>query len=857
MKCLYKNADLEFNVSATTSQKISTNIRFTTQDKGTSKLTFKVFKDGVILPLSAATGKIVLKMGDGSSFINSVAIVDKVNGIAEYVLTEDQLKHPGTVHGELLLHYENNQSISVHRFIFSIEKSLIDSNIQPTAEYYVDDFQSLKESIELMADETEQKINEAEDKINLLVEQTGQVTAAQVEEAKKDIKGVTHQTLSKRLSEDFGGLSAQMAQKANETDVRFKDELIDTGDITPALQSQIAGETPIANSIPANQSVTPPTVHPNTFKEIERRRDIANITKQKHGQFINKFVGNKDGTRDLSADVKDKCSISFVDSADDIPYPKEIVSKMLRISYQTPSAYWYKRVVFTDINKPEISGYWVRKSDLLKVGALNNLVWFFDSSNTSLLLINKNRNTSLLKVGYKDEVISSGITVTLEVKEEYGDWLYISQKIDKKLGNSATVAIGFFIANIAIADKVDIVGWTQLEGSNEILPYFIYPESESERIKTEAEISHELKIIKDTLSTLQPTESTRATVDFGYNLEKPLLKYRSKLAKRNAITTVACIGDSITEGFWSGLNWDRAYPVQLRKLMQAKYGGQDEGLVTVNDTDRWSTTGSGWTSTKRGIACMQKNTNVSGNKLSFTFSGVGVDIIYSKNSDGGTCAVKIDGVDKTALNCNGSLETLAQTQSYTGLTSGQHTLEIFAPTDGKKVYIEGAYVKIVGDTSGVRVDRRGLSGSYTGNWNTALQLQAMDSQPADLFIIALGINDCGSGHTPELMKTRLQTIIDKAKTIGSVILIPMMQSDEVKDTRFVNWKDYVEIYYELADENNIGLIDVYKLFGESYQPAQQYGLFGVQNGSAEGSDATHPSARGQQLIADAIFKLIG
>jgi len=616
-------------------------------------------------------------------------------------------------------------------------------------------------------------------------------------------------------------------------------------------QSTVIADGAITTSKYADGSLTPVKIHTDTFTEINRRNDYAEILKQKHGQLLNKFVGNKNGTRSLASDTVDSCTIAFVDSEAGIPYPKEKILKIQRLTYANKnSIFWYKKIPFADVNSPEICGFWVRKSDMLSFFTLHTLVWFHDNVGASVLLLTPYRDSTVVIVGYKHTVTTSGITVTFEVVEEYNGWLYISQSIDKKPATATTVGFGFFAENqgVPITGKVDIIGCTQLEGYTSILPYFIYPESESEKTKTETEVS----VAINTISSI-----ARKTVNFGYNLEAPLLKYRSVLSKRALqVVKIACIGDSITEGYWSGRNDLYAYPVRLRMLMQAKYGGQDEGLVSVSDGDRWIFSGA-WTNVAKGIAATQRNSSVNGAKATFTFTGVAVDIIYSKNTDGGNCVVKIDGVDKTVLNCYGVTEVLAQLQSYAGLAAGEHTLEIYAPTDGKKAYVEGAYVKTVGDTAGVRVDRRARSGSFTGDWTSTLMQDAFAAQSADLFILALGVNDCGSLRTPTQMKAGLQTIITKLKTLGSVILVPMMQANEVYDARFVNWKDYVTKYYELADENNIGLIDVYKLFGEAYQPAQTYGLFGSGSGVNEGSDSIHPSVRGQQMIADTIFKLIG
>lgn len=149
-----KNADLEFNISAISNQQITSNIRFSTQDEGSAKLTFYLYKDGVALPLNAVEGKLAMRMADGSIFRSNIVIVDKVNGVAEYSLTTEQIKHYGRVNAELYLNYENNQKMSVHRFSFTIDRALIDADISLLTEFYVDDFSNLKETINVMAEET-------------------------------------------------------------------------------------------------------------------------------------------------------------------------------------------------------------------------------------------------------------------------------------------------------------------------------------------------------------------------------------------------------------------------------------------------------------------------------------------------------------------------------------------------------------------------------------------------------------------------------------------------------------------------------------------------------------------------------
>uniref|UniRef100_UPI0011A1086E phage baseplate upper protein n=1 Tax=Bacillus pumilus TaxID=1408 RepID=UPI0011A1086E len=158
------NGRLDFDVNAYTSSSVSTSINFWTQDRQTARLTFKLTKDGVPLPLAAVTGKLVLVMSDGSRFIRDVTIVDRVNGHAEYILSDKEIKHYGIVQAELSMYYANNQSMSVHQFSFNITKSLIDQDIVPITEYYVDEFEALRDKINALYDESIQTLEDLREK---------------------------------------------------------------------------------------------------------------------------------------------------------------------------------------------------------------------------------------------------------------------------------------------------------------------------------------------------------------------------------------------------------------------------------------------------------------------------------------------------------------------------------------------------------------------------------------------------------------------------------------------------------------------------------------------------------------------
>ncbi|MEC0251787.1 BppU family phage baseplate upper protein [Bacillus halotolerans] len=160
----YKDESLSFTINGRRKSPVQTNIQYTTQDKGTAKLSFQLMKDGVPLPLSAAVVKLVLLMSDGSRFVRNIEITDKLNGRLTYVLSDEEIRHVGTVQAELDVSYTNQQAMSIHQFSFEIKKALIDTAILPSVEYYIDDFESLKNKINELYNGTIQTVEELREK---------------------------------------------------------------------------------------------------------------------------------------------------------------------------------------------------------------------------------------------------------------------------------------------------------------------------------------------------------------------------------------------------------------------------------------------------------------------------------------------------------------------------------------------------------------------------------------------------------------------------------------------------------------------------------------------------------------------
>ncbi|WP_434785412.1 phage baseplate upper protein [Bacillus velezensis] len=157
---MYKTGGVAFDINANRTNGRTTSIQFMTQDTGSAKLSFSFTKDSTPLPLSAVDAKIVLLYADGSFYKKSLTITDKMNGKAEYELSDEELKHYGTVKAEIKLYYTNGQALATSFFTFSIAKTLEDQNIIPTADYYIDDFETLKDGIKHLVEEISQTVEE-------------------------------------------------------------------------------------------------------------------------------------------------------------------------------------------------------------------------------------------------------------------------------------------------------------------------------------------------------------------------------------------------------------------------------------------------------------------------------------------------------------------------------------------------------------------------------------------------------------------------------------------------------------------------------------------------------------------------
>jgi lysophospholipase L1-like esterase len=349
---------------------------------------------------------------------------------------------------------------------------------------------------------------------------------------------------------------------------------------------------------------------------------------------------------------------------------------------------------------------------------------------------------------------------------------------------------------------------------------------------------------------------------FGYNMKDSLIDYRIGLSERASTPCkIYCIGDSITRGEFTSDEPNTAWACVLRKSLQAKYGNAGEGFINVYEgtlpagSHSRVTFGAGWAlspGSKSGFGGCYANSTGATTPLTINFTGDKFTIIYTKGPTGGNADVKIDGTSIGTLSCTGATITFNNYQTFTGLTVGAHVLTI-VPANTTQVWVQGILAEI--SATGVQVHRIGYSGYVSGDWNNANTKASWAGKPPHLAIIALGINDGGTGVSLTTYKNNMEALVQHFISVGSsVILLPYMTSGSGWATA---WPNYVKVNYELSKKYNTGLIDIYQAWGKSYTFAQTRGLYGPATNDftgASGSNTAHPGDKGHRYIASIVEK---
>ncbi|MBC1458483.1 BppU family phage baseplate upper protein [Listeria newyorkensis] len=167
---VYKNLGTTLEISSAHQGSIDLEGSFSTQDVKTARLIFKLTKDGSDMPLSALDAHIYLTSPTLKS--ESKALINKDESTVSYILTDEEIKHYGPVQAELYLRYTNGQTLSVHKFHFTIDQALIDQDMEIIEHVYNASIEELMNEYRDTFDNLEVELNRQLEEVKTELNQT-------------------------------------------------------------------------------------------------------------------------------------------------------------------------------------------------------------------------------------------------------------------------------------------------------------------------------------------------------------------------------------------------------------------------------------------------------------------------------------------------------------------------------------------------------------------------------------------------------------------------------------------------------------------------------------------------------------
>jgi acyl-CoA thioesterase-1 len=140
-----------------------------------------------------------------------------------------------------------------------------------------------------------------------------------------------------------------------------------------------------------------------------------------------------------------------------------------------------------------------------------------------------------------------------------------------------------------------------------------------------------------------------------------------------------------------------------------------------------------------------------------------------------------------------------------------------------------------------RISNAGVSGDTTSGGLARLEYWL--SQPTDVFVLELGINDIRRGVPPTVIQNNLQTIINKVKAKYPQAKLALLG---MEIPEFLGGSIAIEfsgIYRKLADANQIALV-----------PFLLKGVAGQKHLNLW--DRLHPSAAGYKIVAETVWPVL-
>lgn len=309
-------------------------------------------------------------------------------------------------------------------------------------------------------------------------------------------------------------------------------------------------------------------------------------------------------------------------------------------------------------------------------------------------------------------------------------------------------------------------------------------------------------------------------------------------------------GDSTTAGV--SAPYATVYPAALTALINSRIAPAamtwTTALSPTGTLDPRVTT-SGWSNPDNGYWL----SSAPGATLSYAPSALAmgpqevdtVDIYWIPLWDGGTFTVSTtNGAPLATVNTR-TAGYAHRTTVALGSTMTSPTITITAGRAPVLIVALNAYnsTKPV-----IQVGNFGFSGSTAAGWqwppgrngNGFATLYATD--PPDLMVLDLGINDAAAGEPVAAYRTYMQTLISRGRDVLLKTMVP---------SEYPPWSTYEPQYVgavkDLASANNIGVVDTWDRWGGSYSDAASVGWY---------QDTLHPSALGNADVATAVYQAL-
>lgn len=196
-------------------------IRIKNGDGKSHRLVINLFENSVGFDVTGLSSKIFFEKQDGTKSFQNCTIDSAVNGNLSCVLTSQTLACPGVVQAEMTLYGTENEVLTSVTFSFIVLACIRDDSVIESA----NEFSALTEALV---------------KVNNWDQQFQQ----------------KYNGLETQYAADLTAVKSQLAEKANQDEVRIKSILINELDISDSLKQQINGNAPILQTI-ADKVINP------------------------------------------------------------------------------------------------------------------------------------------------------------------------------------------------------------------------------------------------------------------------------------------------------------------------------------------------------------------------------------------------------------------------------------------------------------------------------------------------------------------------------------------------------------------------------------------------------------------------